>query len=343
MTFRVMLVTLLAACSAICQTSIWSSSARPGIPAVTDDTAAVSLGLKFYSDVQGTVTAVRFYKGTGNSGTHVAHLWSGSGTALASAAYANETATGWQQVNFPAPVSIQANTPYVISYLAPRGSYANDQYFGWSRVQSNPLHVAGSSPGVYAYGGTPRFPNETWRSSNYWVDLVFVPAGAPPAQSTYTISGNVRGSAATVTLSGTASGQVTTDAAGNYNFARLSNGSYVVAPSQPGFVFAPSTAVAIVNSGSVTAINFAAAIAPRRVTLSWNPSTSTGIAGYNLYRATAAAGPFAKLNTSLVPATSYVDTRVTSGQTYYYVATAVDSRSSESVYSGQASALVPSP
>ena len=31
--------------------------------------------MKFRSDVAGQVTALRFYKGSGNTGTHVGHLW----------------------------------------------------------------------------------------------------------------------------------------------------------------------------------------------------------------------------------------------------------------------------
>ena len=38
------------------------------------------------------------------------------GQLLASAPFTNETASGWQQVNFPAPVNIAANTTYVASY-----------------------------------------------------------------------------------------------------------------------------------------------------------------------------------------------------------------------------------
>jgi hypothetical protein len=34
----------------------------------------VELGVKFTSDVDGQVTGIRFYKGSGNSGTHVGNL-----------------------------------------------------------------------------------------------------------------------------------------------------------------------------------------------------------------------------------------------------------------------------
>ena len=78
------------------------------------------------------------------------------------------------------------------------------------------------------------------------------------------------------------------------------------------------------------------------VTLSWQASTST-VAGYNVYRGTASGGPYTKLNSSLVAVTNYSDGSVQAGQTYYYVATAVDASNDESAYSNQTTAVVPTP
>jgi hypothetical protein len=82
---------------------------------------------------------------------------------------------------------------------------------------------------------------------------------------------------------------------------------------------------------------------PHSVSLSWTASTSPNIAGYNVYRGTVSGGPYAKVNSSLVPGTTYSDTNVSAGQTYYYVATAVDSNNNESAYSNQAPATIPTP
>ena len=76
------------------------------------------------------------------------------------------------------------------------------------------------------------------------------------------------------------------------------------------------------------------------VSLSWNPSTST-VAGYNLYRGSQSGGPYSRLNSSLLPGTSYDDAGVQSGGTYYYVSTAVDASSNESVFSNEATAAIP--
>lgn len=59
------------------------------------------------------------------------------------------------------------------------------------------------------------------------------------------------------------------------------------------------------------------------VTLSWTASTSTVI-GYNVYRGTQSGGPYAILNNTPDPSTSYTDSLVQAGQTYYFVVTAVD-------------------
>lgn len=79
------------------------------------------------------------------------------------------------------------------------------------------------------------------------------------------------------------------------------------------------------------------------VSVSWTASTSSNVAGYNVYRGTQTAGPYTKLTAGPVAGTIYTDNAVTAGQTYYYVATAVDNNSNESAYSNQAQAVVPTP
>jgi len=80
-------------------------------------------------------------------------------------------------------------------------------------------------------------------------------------------------------------------------------------------------------------------VTPHRVDLSWNASAST-VQGYYVYRGNQSGGPYSRISV-LLPATSYVDATVSSGQTYYYVVTAVGSASLESAYSNQAVAVIP--
>lgn len=85
-----------------------------------------------------------------------------------------------------------------------------------------------------------------------------------------------------------------------------------------------------------------AATASHAVSLRWNPSSST-VAGYNVYRSTTSGGPFLKINPAPAAGTSYLDTAVQGGKTYYYVSTAVSPGGLESKYSGQLQAAIPSP
>jgi hypothetical protein len=78
------------------------------------------------------------------------------------------------------------------------------------------------------------------------------------------------------------------------------------------------------------------------VDLNWTASTSSGIVGYKIYRGTTSGGPYTLL--SLVGnVTSYRDTSVASGQTYYYVATSFDSSGNESAYSAESVAVISVP
>ncbi len=161
--------------------TIWSNATTPAV-ASANDSNAVELGVKFRSDLAGTITGLRFYKGASNTGTHVGHLWTSSGTLLATATFSGETATGWQQVSFASPVTISANTTYVASYFAPAGGYAvNSAYFATSGYDSGPLHAladgVNGGDGVYAYGPNGTFPTGSYNATNYWVDVVFTPSG----------------------------------------------------------------------------------------------------------------------------------------------------------------------
>ena len=167
------------AAASSCPCSIWAPGATPGT-ASHNDPSAVTLGVKFRSTQAGYITGIRFYKGAGNTGTHVGSLWSSTGQQLASATFVGETATGWQQVSFATPVAIAANTVYVASYFAPNGGYAGDsQFFATASVTNGSLQAlqdgTSGGNGVYVYAGSNTFPNFSYRATNYWIDVVFAP------------------------------------------------------------------------------------------------------------------------------------------------------------------------
>lgn len=78
------------------------------------------------------------------------------------------------------------------------------------------------------------------------------------------------------------------------------------------------------------------------VLLSWTASTSSGVGGYNVYRGTTSGGPYTLL-ASAGTVTGYTDTTVVSGQTYFYVVTALGAGNIESAYSTQSQATIPIP
>src|SRR4029453_1532729 len=106
------------------------------------DSSGTEVGIRFRADVAGQVTAIRFYKSSTNTGTHVGHLWSNTGTQLAAVTFTGESASGWQQADLSAPVTLSPRTTYVVSYYAPNGHYAGDTgYFATQGVDNAPLHA----------------------------------------------------------------------------------------------------------------------------------------------------------------------------------------------------------
>jgi fibronectin type 3 domain-containing protein len=82
------------------------------------------------------------------------------------------------------------------------------------------------------------------------------------------------------------------------------------------------------------------AATPHSAKLSWKPSTSA-VKGYNIYRGTEASGSYTRINPAVVPDTSYVDSGVEAGVTYYYVTTAVTAAGVESRSSNRVVAVIP--
>ena len=149
--------------------SVWDAS-KPFTGSSSNDGSAVEVGVKFRVASAGTISGVKFYKISGNSGTHTGSLWSASGQRLATGTFANETASGWQQLLFAAPVAVTANTTYVASYHAPAGNYARSTGFFASALTAGEITLmsdgqAGGN-GVYRYGASG-FPSGSYNASNY--------------------------------------------------------------------------------------------------------------------------------------------------------------------------------
>ena len=168
---------------------IWDNSTVTPATVSQSDSKAVELGMKFRAEVNGYVTGVRFYKSTENTGRHVGKCWSRNGKLLSSVVFSNETASGWQEAPFAAPV-VAANATYVISYHTNTGGITppTKATLPPPPAKNRPARPGqrgenGHGNGVYKYGDRPRSRPRPGLPSNYWVDVVFEDQFAipPPA------------------------------------------------------------------------------------------------------------------------------------------------------------------
>jgi methionine-rich copper-binding protein CopC len=172
--------------STACPCTIFESDATPATPSV-NDSSSVEVGVKFQVTTSGWIYGVRFYKGSGNTGTHTGSLWTDTGILLAHGTFTNETSSGWQTLEFPTAVPVNPGQTYVASYYAPNGDYAStNSTFANSPYSNAPLvalqNGTDGGNGVYSYGGD-QFPTSTYNSTNYWVDPIFYTSTPPNAPS----------------------------------------------------------------------------------------------------------------------------------------------------------------
>ena len=157
-----------------CPCSLFSAATVPTTLNSGDD-GDYEMGVRFTPTASGSITAVKFYKGANNTGTHTGSLWNAAGTRLATRTFTNETASGWQTLTFAAPVTVVAGQTYTASYTTTGFHSVNTDYFSAGVVTSPPLATANGANGVYTVG--QGFPTTTFQGGNYWVDVVFTTSG----------------------------------------------------------------------------------------------------------------------------------------------------------------------
>lgn len=131
---------------------------------------AVEVGVRFTSDINSNITAVRYYKMPNATGNHFGTIWS-NGAVLGTVQFVNETASGWQTQALPVPIKILAGQEYRVSYHTDTGFEALDSGFFVSPVTNGPLHAIG---GVYSYNAVPKYP-ATLTTTNYYADVIIGP------------------------------------------------------------------------------------------------------------------------------------------------------------------------
>lgn len=158
----------------------------PVTPPLFFSGSPVELGMKFQSSIPGSITGFRYYKGPGVTGVHTGHLWDNTGTLLATKVFTNETTSGWQSVTLSSPVAILPNTTYIVSYFTASGDFTREDPFFTQAVVNGFLRGLANGEdggnGVYAYSGSPVFPNNTSGSSSYFADVLFTSTDATAPQ-----------------------------------------------------------------------------------------------------------------------------------------------------------------
>ena len=195
--------------------SLFSTSATPAVTN-NSDTNAVELGVRFQTSVAGTVSGIRFYKGSQDTGTHTGSLWNSSGTRIATLTFTGETASGWQTANFSSPVTLTPGQIYTASYYTSAGRYSTTSNYFTSNVTSGPLTAPGTNNGVFVYGGGNVAPTETYQATNYWVDVIFNPTAGTLGNTTPTAVADAgvateKGGVANATGGSNATGNVLTN------------------------------------------------------------------------------------------------------------------------------------
>ncbi len=245
-------------------------------------------------------------------------------------------------ISLPMTVSAGAQSTFNVVFSPTATGNVSGAVSVLSNASSSPATVAVSGSGVPATSllnasSTSLNFEKVTIGSRSLRGVTFANAG----NSNVTIS-NVSISGAGFTASGVSTGQILTPgqtAALNVTFTPAA------ASSATGAVTVTSDAA---NSPATISLSGAGAQpGSHSVTLNWTASTSA-VAGYNVYQSAVSGGPYTELNSSAITTTSYADSTVQAGQSYYYVVTSValDAAtlvSVESSYSSQVSAKVPIP
>lgn len=246
--------------------------------AVTD-TDPIEVGSVFQVSEPGSVTAIRFYKATGSTGTHRGTLWNAAGEILGQVEFANETESGWQRAQLTAPVAVEPGITYIVSYFAPAGRYAyTNAYFAQERTVGF-ITAPATTNGRYLYTATGGLPTESFNATAYFVDaeVDFSGAQAPPPPPALTSFAPTAGAtdvdpvtaviSANVSYASTASIQVVSD---GVSVA----GSSAFDGTTGGVVFTPAVALQRGKTYTVTVTADGSAVAGG----TWSFSTRAAVA-----------------------------------------------------------------
>jgi hypothetical protein len=273
---------------------------------------------------------------TGNANTQTIQV-SNNGTATLTISQAAVSGAGFSVRGLSLPLNLAPSqaTNFNVQYAPTTAATVTGSLAITSNASGSPVNVPLSGTGVAA--------SNTLSVSPASLSFSSVNDGSTSSKSlTLTNTGNSNVAISGVSITGTGFSILNGSGAVTLSPNQIASVSVQFAPATAG----PATGSVTISSnatGSPASVSLSGTgVAPvsHSVALGWGASSS-GVAGYNVYRSTVNGSSYSKVNSALLPGLSYSDSSVTSGTTYYYVATSVDSSGNESVYSNQVSATIP--
>lgn len=194
-----------------------------------DNTAGITLGVRFTVSETLDIGAVSFYAPTTNTGTYTAGLWettsdddpngSGTGALLETGSLGSGSVTpgAWNDVPLDAPVTCTSGTVYTAGIHTSSGRFVRSQNFYASNSLTGAgvtLLQAGTDPlppglgsmvnGVFFEGPSIGYPNSQFNLADYFIDVALAEDEAATAELAITLPALTAGLTAHADTSGAA-------------------------------------------------------------------------------------------------------------------------------------------
>jgi hypothetical protein len=310
--------------------TVTNSDGVNAVAAVTGTQVQAGLSLTPTSASFGSVV-------TGNTNSQTVQIRN-SGTANLTVSQATVTGAGFSLNGLALPMTLTPgqNGNFNVQYAPQAAGNVSGAVSIVSNAPNSPATVALSATGVAASYTISVNPSSLSFGS--------VTDGSSTAQG-FTVTNTGNSNVAISGMTATGAGYSIVSGAGAVTLSPNQSTSVSVqfAPSVAGSTSGSATILSNATGSNSSVSLSGTGVAPpvsHSVALNW-ASSSSSVAGYNVYRSSVSGSSYARMNASPVGGVSYADSSVLSGQTYYYVATSVDASGSESVYSNEVSAIVP--
>jgi len=262
---------------------------------------------------------------------------SNTGTADLTISQANITGTGFGMSGLTVPMTVAAGASmnFTVSFQPTTTGAASGSIAIMSNAGNSPLSIPMTGTGVAAI--------LTLSASPASIAFGNVTVGTTATQNDQlTNTGNAQVDIATVSVTGagfSVTGGSNTILAPNQSVAVTVRFNPQAAGSASGNLAVLSNAPAL----SISLSGTGTAPVQHSVSLAWDPSPSTNVVTYVVYRRTGTTGSFVKVGSTSDTVTTFTDSTVQGNQTYFYEVTCIDSNNLESNVDGPVSATTPGP